>query len=40
VSIPAGSPNEIVVNSIVRWSTGSLAQQNINLEDHFYDWQP
>ena len=28
------------VNVIVQWSTGSFTSQNINLEDHFYDWHP
>jgi hypothetical protein len=32
--------NEIVVNSIVRWGTGSFTSQSINLEDHFYNWRP
>lgn len=38
ISVP--SATEIVVNSIVRWSTGPLASQSINLEDHFYHWHP
>lgn len=38
VSVP--NANEIIVNSIVHWSTGPLTSQSINLEDHFYNWHP
>lgn len=31
--------DELQVNSIVSWTTGS-AQSRINLEDHFFDWRP
>lgn len=31
---------EITVNSIVSWSSGPFTAQNINLEDHFYQWHP
>lgn len=30
---------EITVNSIVTWTTGFIAH-SVNLEDHFYNWQP
>lgn len=32
--------DEIIVNSIVNWNTGILRNQSINIEDHFYNWQP
>lgn len=32
--------NEVTVNAIVTWSTGSLTSQSLNLEDHFYNWHP
>lgn len=30
---------EITVNSIVRWNTGPITSQSINMEGHFYNWQ-
>jgi hypothetical protein len=33
------SGNEITVNSIVRWDTGSVIGQSLNLEDRFYNWR-
>ena len=33
-------PDEIQVNVIVQWSTGLFTSQNIDLEDHFYNWHP
>lgn len=38
VTVP--NANEIIVNAIVQWSTGSLVGQSVNLEDHFYNWHP
>ncbi|MGC9968154.1 MAG: hypothetical protein ABSC29_00250 [Minisyncoccia bacterium] len=40
VRVAVPNANEIVVSSIVRWSTGPLASQSINLEDRFYNWHP
>ena len=40
VRVTVPNVNEIVVNAIVRWSTGPLASQSINLEDRFYNWHP
>lgn len=41
VSLPAAlNGNEIVVRSIVTWSTGPLTNENVTLEDHFYNWHP
>ncbi len=40
VVVTTPNANEIVVNGIVEWSTGSITSQNINLEDHFYNWHP
>lgn len=40
VVIAAPGPDEIQVNVIVQWSTGSFTSQNINLEDRFYNWHP
>ncbi len=31
--------NEITVNSIVDWTTGSITNQSVNVEDHFYNWR-
>lgn len=39
ITVPAGSPNELDVRSVVTWSSGSLSN-TITLEDHFYDWRP
>jgi hypothetical protein len=39
VSVPAGSPNELDVRSVVTWTNGLLSN-TISLEDHFYDWHP
>jgi hypothetical protein len=36
--VPNG--DEIIVQSIVNWSTGPITSQNVIMEDHFYDWQP
>ncbi len=33
------SGDEIIVKSIVTWSTGPVTSQSINLEDHFYNWR-
>jgi Tfp pilus assembly protein PilV len=33
------SGDEITVQSVVTWSTGPVASQSINLEDHFYNWR-
>lgn len=38
VSIPNANPNEIVVQSIVRWSTGPVTSESIDIEDHFFNW--
>jgi len=35
----SGNILEVTVNSIVTWNEGT-AQDSINLEDHFYDWNP
>lgn len=40
IHITVPNANEIIVNSIVRWSTGSFTGQSVNLEDHFYNWHP
>lgn len=40
VIITTPGPNEIKVNVVVQWSTGTFTSQNINLEDHFYNWHP
>jgi len=34
-----GGTDEIKVNSIVQWSARGVTQE-INLEDHFFDWRP
>ena len=31
--------DEVTVNSIVTWSTGSIVNQSVDMEDHFYNWQ-
>jgi len=36
---PSGSGQEVTVDSIVTWSTGVITSQNIDLQDHFYNWQ-
>ena len=38
VTVP--NAGEIVVNSIVTWSTGAITSQSVNIEDHFYNWHP
>ncbi len=40
ITVPNSNPSEIVVNSIVTWSTGPITSQSINIEDHFYNWHP
>jgi hypothetical protein len=40
VSRNSQNPDEITVNSIVRWSTGTFTGQSLNVEDHFYNWLP
>jgi len=32
-------PNEVVVNSIVDWTSRGGGTFNVNLEDHFYNWR-
>jgi len=32
------TPDQITVQSIVRWSTGPAASQSVDLEDVFYNW--
>jgi len=39
ISVPAGSPNELDVQSTVKWSSG-LSSNTVTLEDHFYNWHP
>ena len=39
ISVPAGSPNELDVQSVVTWTNGLLSN-TITLEDHFYSWHP
>lgn len=39
IRITVPNANEIVVSSIVTWSTGILTSQSIDLEDHFYNWR-
>lgn len=41
VNMPAAeNGNEIVVQSIVTWSTGPITNQSIVLDDDFYNWHP
>jgi len=40
IHITEPSANEIDVQSIVTWSTGSVTNQSLTLEDHFYNWNP
>jgi hypothetical protein len=35
-----GTGNEIDVQSTVTWSTGSVTNQSLTLEDQFYNWNP
>jgi len=39
IHITLSTPTEIDVQSIVTWSAGVFANQNVVLEDHFYYWQ-
>jgi len=32
--------DEIIVQSIVNWSTGPITAQSVEMEDHFYNWHP
>ncbi len=36
---PIGSPDEMQVNSIVKWVTRGGLQFELNVEDHFYNWR-
>ncbi len=40
IKITPNGNDEITVDSIVTWSTGTITNQNVHLEDHFYNWQP
>jgi hypothetical protein len=40
ITIIKPSPYEIDVQSTVTWSSGSITNQSLTLEDHFYDWHP
>ncbi len=40
IRVTMPNANEIIVNSIVQWSTGPLSAESVNLEDHFYNWHP
>ena len=31
--------NELTVDSVVTWTSGAFVGQNIDLEDHFYNWR-
>jgi Tfp pilus assembly protein PilW len=33
------SGDQITVQSIVRWNTGPITGESVDLEDHFYDWR-
>lgn len=39
-TVSNGTFAEVTVDSIVTWSTGPLASQSVDLEDHFYNWHP
>jgi Tfp pilus assembly protein PilV len=36
----SGMSNEIDIQSTVTWGTGSVTNQKLVLEDHFYNWNP
>jgi type II secretory pathway pseudopilin PulG len=40
VKVSRPSDNEIDVQSMVTWSTGTVINQSLTLEDHFYNWHP
>jgi hypothetical protein len=40
IHITEPSANEIDVESTVTWSTGSVIDQSLTLEDQFYNWNP
>lgn len=40
IRVTINGANEITVNSIVTWNIGSITQQSVNVEDHFYNWLP
>jgi hypothetical protein len=40
IQVSESVPNQITVDSIVRWSTGPVTSQSIRLEDVFYNWHP
>jgi type II secretory pathway pseudopilin PulG len=40
VNLELVGPDEIKVNSIVKWTTRGGGQFEINLEDHFFNWRP
>lgn len=35
---PASGGNEVIVNSIVKWTTRGGGSYEVNLEDHFFNW--
>lgn len=40
VTIEFISPDEMKVNSVVRWTTRGRGMFEVNLEDHFFNWRP
>lgn len=38
IELPPGSTDELIVNSVVSWTTRGGGSFEINAEDHFYNW--